>query len=259
MSFKIKSKRFIRNPYKFNSYLGLLPDDVEKRRIKFTPEIKPELLPFNRSKWNWMFPKKPGTDVSKYQLTNIGKYSIIYPKDAQRISKIIKSFFPGRNDLVITDATANMGGVTLAFSDHFKKVNAVEILPFHCEVLRNNIKTYAPDKDVTVHCMDYLDVAHKLKQNAVFFDPPWGGPDYINKKCMELYLDEVSIVDITKALLKNTDLVAVRVPSNYHFRNLLALTDKSYIYRFINPSLNKLNFYMVILTKKDFSHPEINV
>ena len=51
MNFKIKSKRFIRNTYKFNSYLGLLPDDVEKRRINFNPEIKPELLPFNRSKF----------------------------------------------------------------------------------------------------------------------------------------------------------------------------------------------------------------
>ena len=107
--------------------------------------------------------------------------------------------------------------------------------------------------------MDYLDVADKLKQNAVFFDPPWGGPDYINNKCMELYLDEISIVDITKALLKNTDLVAVRVPVNYHFKNLLALTDKSHIYRFINPSLNKLNFYLVILTKNEFSHPNIKI
>ena len=42
--------------------------------------------------------------------------------------KIIRSFFPKDVDVIITDATANMGGATIAFANYFNFVNSVEII-----------------------------------------------------------------------------------------------------------------------------------
>ena len=258
---KIKSKRFLKSNMKLD-YKGLLPEVLERKRKNFVPEIEAKLLPFDKTLWHRMFPKKDGVDITKYQLTNIGKYSMIYARDSHIMSKTIKLFFPKDAKLTITDATANMGGTSMIFSDYFDKVNAVEILPFHCKVLANNLKNYNPekfDKKIKIHCFDYLDIADKLEQDIVFFDPPWGGRDYINTgKCMDLYLDEISIQDIVKQLLlKGIKLVVVRVPKNYNFSKLFSLAYQTKVETFVNPLINKINYFTLYISNRQFINKHI--
>lgn len=230
-------------------YTNLLPDTLEKKREPFIPEIKPTLLKYDDRFWKKIFPTKQNTKVSDYKLSNIGSYSIFYPRDADKVAKIIKSFLPGK--AVITDATANMGGATLAFSNYFDHVNSVEIIPFHCEILENNIKVYNSSDKVTIHCVDYLDIGNKLEQDAIFFDPPWGGPDYKKKQLMDMYLDNISICEIIKSLIdkKKIKILAIRVPFNYDFKKILELSDESFIYTF-KKNEGKLNFFLIILKIK---------
>ena len=230
-------------------YTNLLSDNLEKRREPFVPEIEPTLLKYNDYFWKKIFPTKQNTKVNEYMLSNIGSYSIFYPNDADKVAKIIKSFLPGK--AIITDANDNMGGASLAFTNYFDHVNSVEIIPFHCKILENNLKVYDASDKVTIHCVDYLDIGNKLEQDAIFFDPPWGGPDYKKKQLMDMYLDNISICDIIKSLIdkKKIKILAIRVPFNYDFKKILELSEESHIFTF-KKNENKLNFFLIILKIK---------
>jgi predicted RNA methylase len=227
-------------------HTSLLPENLEKNRKNFIPEIEPTLLKYDKSFWEKIFPVKKNTKISDYTLSNIGSYSILHPKDGEKLAEIIKSFLPGK--CTITDANANMGGATLAFTNYFDHVNSVEILPFHCKILENNIKVYDVTDKVSVHCMDYLDIGDKLEQDAIFFDPPWGGPDYTKKQFMDMYLDNISISNIVKSLISKNKikLVAIRVPFNYDFKKILEQCDESHVFTF-KKSDGRLNFFLIIL------------
>jgi len=99
-----------------------------------------------------MFHKKDKSDYTKLQLSNIGTYSIFYPNSSDDLAKIIRSYVP-------------------AFANYFDKINAVEIVKLHCDILDNNLKVYYIKDKVNIHCIDYLDIGDKLKQDVIFFDP----------------------------------------------------------------------------------------
>ena len=227
-------------------YTNLLSENLERKRELFVPEIEPTLLKYNEYIWKKIFPVKKNTQVKNYMLSNIGIYSIFYPSDADKVAKIIKSFAPGK--ATITDANANMGGITLAFTNYFDMVNAIDIVPFHCKILENNIKVYDAADKVKIHCIDYLDIGDKLEQDVIFFDPPWGGRNYKNKLIMDMYLDNISIGDIIKSLITKNKIkvVAIRVPFNYDFKKILELTQESRVFTFRKPD-GKLNFFLIIL------------
>jgi|UniRef100_A0A6C0ISF1 predicted RNA methylase len=231
---------------KVQSYNGFLPEHIEKRRQNFVPEVEPKLIPYNEKTWKKMFPKKDNMDYSKLQLSNIGIYSIFYPNSADELAKIIRSYVPNKN-AVITDATSNMGGSIFAFAKYFDRINAVEIVKLHCDILENNLRVYDIKDKVDIHCSDYLDVGDKLNQDVIFFDPPWGGKNYKEIKLMNMYLDSVPINQIIKPLLSKS-IVAIRVPYNYDFKKILELTPKSYIHSFFRPD-GKLSFYLIVLDK----------
>jgi predicted RNA methylase len=230
-------------------YKSLLSENLESKREPFISEREPKLLTYSDELWRKVFPVKKNTEIKNYMLSNIGIYSIIYPNDADKIAKIIKSFVPKK--AIVTDATGNMGGITLALTNYFDKVNSVEIIPLHCKILENNMKVYDVVDKVKIHCIDYLDIGDKLEQDVVFLDPPWGGPEYKSKELMELYLDNISISDIIKSLLNKNEIkiIAIRVPFNYDFKKILALTEESRVFIFKNP-MGGLNFFLVILIKQ---------
>lgn len=227
-------------------YKSLLPENLEAKRKPFVPEIEPEIIPYDPLLIKKAFPYKEGVDRSKYQLSNIGKYSICFPKDSDKIAQIVRSFFDKDQKVTITDANANMGGLTIGFTKHFDHVNVVEIVPLHCKILENNLKNFGTFDKVKIYCNDYLDIGHKIKQDAIFFDPPWGGPNYKYEKILDMFLDEINIVDIIKSVLDYTKIVALRVPFNYNLKELLKLTKSSKIFTF-NTYDGRLNYFLVVL------------
>ena len=228
-------------------YNGLSSELNEKKK-KFIPEVEPKLIDFDQELFTRFFPKDKDVNFKNLQLSNIGVYSITDPSKAQIISNIIKNQFKDSNNLIITDATANMGGNTINFANNFKKVHAVEIIELHCKILENNLKEYKLSDDVEIHCGDYLDLMDTIQQDIVFFDPPWGGKDYKKINNLNLYLDEINIIDICNSLINQTKIVAIKVPFNFDIMQMIKKTKFSSItVHKIYRNENHISFYLIIL------------
>ena len=79
---------------------------------------------------------------------------------------------------------------SLIGTKYFDKVNAVEIVKLHCDILETNLRVYDIKDKVDIHCIDYLDIGEKLNQDIVFFDPPWGGKKYMNQFNKSIFMFE---------------------------------------------------------------------
>jgi len=124
----------------------------------------------------------------------------------------------------LTDGTANVGGNTISFYlSGIQTVNAVEIDKTTCDMLINNLQTYKLPT-VNVHCCDYLSIYKNLKQDIVFLDPPWGGPEYKKASILDLYLGQTNIIDICAELMgeKKASLIVLKLPINYNLPALIA-------------------------------------
>ena len=152
----------------------------------------------------YLFPKEEGVDRLNLQITDESIYSVTKPYDAKKIIKLIKFYYKKElSNAVITDGTANVGGDSINFSKYFKTVNAVEINRLHCDALENNINEYKRN-NINIVCNDYLKVMTKLKQDIIYLDPPWGGPDYKKEKSVNLFLGDMDISDIIIKLKKKS-------------------------------------------------------
>eukprot|EP00930_Biecheleria_cincta_P075780 TRINITY_DN62977_c0_g1_i1.p1 TRINITY_DN62977_c0_g1~~TRINITY_DN62977_c0_g1_i1.p1 ORF type:complete len:529 (-),score=73.56 TRINITY_DN62977_c0_g1_i1:136-1722(-) len=190
-------------------------------RVNFTPEIEPQVLMYDTDRMASFFPPTD-TEQGKESLriTNIGEYSMASPEVAKQISQTILSYFDSTANLTLTEACSNMGGNTINFARHFAKVQAVEFLPVHCDILKNNLAQYVHAKaKVEVHCADFLDMMDELQQDVIYFDPPWDRKVYPNSKSgsVDLYLDNVHLGNIVNALLQKVQLAAIWVPYNFNF------------------------------------------
>ena len=243
-----KDKKY---PYNKKSFKDL---GAYMYRKTFVPEIKPELIPYDEKYWRKVFPSDgpkgnvKDEDFKKLQISNIGGYSIFLPKYANSMSKVLRSYFPDNDKVTITDATSNMGGAVLGFCRYFDKVNAVEIVPLHCDILKNNMNIYNVEDKVNIICDDYINVYKNTNQDMIFFDPPWGGVDYKSKIIFNLDLDNIPIDKIFKELLeiKNAKYLAMRLPFNYDFKKLFSIKDKIVIHSFYRDD-GKLTFYLAVI------------
>lgn len=171
-----------------------------------------------------LFPDEKGVDKTKLKLTFESTYSITKPNDGIELIKIINKYIKEKLDkLVITDATANVGGDTINFSKYFKKVNAVELDKVNCKFLKNNINVYNR-KNVNIICNDYIKVSNELIQDIIYIDPPWGGVKYykFHKKYsksekINLYLGKYNIIDVLKKLRKKASYFILKLPFNYDY------------------------------------------
>ena len=150
-------------------------------------------------------------------------------------------------DLTITDATAGIGGDSINFGLYFEKVNSIEMSKENCNALKNNIKQYKLT-NVKVTCDDYNNVVNKLSQDVVFIDAPWG-LDYKEKEKMKLYLGKLELVYFVNTLIRDTDLVVLKVPNNYDFQHFFKKIRKSVTVTIKSMSVLQ-NYYFYIFCYK---------
>lgn len=194
-----------------------------KKILKFEPEIDVEEIPVTKELYDKFFPKDDNVDYRNLRLSNIGSYSIAHPKIASMLAKQISEDMKS-TDITVTDAFGNMGGMSIAFASKFKQVNTCEIVPLHCDILKNNLKQYKLEDKVNLQCVDYMDVMKKLKQDVIVFDPPWGGTDYKKEKHLKLGINNVNIICIINELAGKAKFIYMMVPPNYSFSDLRMLS-----------------------------------
>ena len=79
--------------------------------------------------------------------------------------------------------------------------------------------------NIKAYCDDCLNLIYKFeKQDIIFFDPPWGGSDYKDKKSIRLKLSDTYIEDICRKLLDKKEtactpkIIALKLPKNYDLK-----------------------------------------
>lgn len=190
---------------------------------------------FGGNRMRELFPKKKGVEYSKLKLTPEGEYSITKQKDGATLLKHMKSVLKTTKDKHITDLTGNVGGDTILFGLHFKKVDSIEMDPENFEALQNNVDVFGL-KNVKLHQGDSTKVFN-WKTDVLYIDAPWGGAEYKEKKELDLYLGDKRVDEFVQEVRDKADHIFLKVPRNYKFD------------RFENLEKFKIRGYYLILVK----------
>lgn len=173
----------------------------------------------------------------------ISKYSCLMPWQIPQSSAAILA---GCNAVVpsyIIDAGAHIGCDTVHLARLFPcaRISAIEIDPetFRCLKMNVDRKSVLGSDEwrVDVYCGDAQELIPKLTAEnrarsltakiMIYFDPPWGGPEYKRSSALKLFFGKKSqnISEYALELLttEQCDLVLLKVPFNFDFDNLSTL------------------------------------
>jgi len=229
-----------RGQYQYQIEYDQTPGKEYKIRPQHLKRLDPEIEAKDReSKLLYMFCGEhvgdvTAEDIKKLETDEDGLYGLTHAAIANMQSNILASFAPSLpQEVSITDGTAGLGGNTHSFAKFFKNVHAIEIDEKRANQLRNNMKALKCDSRVEVLAGNFIDNIAKYKEDTiVFLDVPWGGPDYREKPCLELYLDDSEGKQIHVAQLcnmireqnPNVYLIGLKLPYNYNQEAFLQQT-----------------------------------
>ncbi|RYY36198.1 hypothetical protein EON62_01950, partial [archaeon] len=178
------------------------------------------------SKRDYLFNTVPADLRWRLHVDDVSLYSITEGSQAElQSAALLKALGAGA---VITDATSCVGGNTLSFAKYFKHVHAVELSAQRAGMVAHNAHVAGVGDRVSVHHADYTHVAARIQQDAVFFDPPWGGPEYKTAKQLDMFLGTLDVAHIIAFLtsaqvgtrVPYAKMVALKAPMNYNVGGL---------------------------------------
>jgi hypothetical protein len=177
---------------------------------------KPKELSFDKRLWTRSF----GFPNQSMKLSDVGVYSIAKRHTSRDLIEFIKENTGGSSNLIITESHGGVGGFTRELARVFTKVNVVEIEPLHCEIIHNNMTILGVRKNVEIHNASFLDCL-ELREDVIVCDPPWGGPSYIKKSALKLYIDGIHIAFVIAQLMKQKPLkgFVLFAPKNFDFNS----------------------------------------
>lgn len=181
-----------------------------------------------------LFPLRDGIDYSRLRMTPEGLYSITRRRDGEHIVSFLRSKIPDIAKLSITDATACVGGDTIQFSHHFRKVDSIEWKHDNFVVLRHNVDVFGLE-NVTLHEGDATKIFN-WKTDVLYIDPPWGGPEYYKQHRLDLFIGSYRLDNWIESILTRDTYpkyIVLKVPQNYNFSRLhfLPHVETTHIYR----------------------------
>jgi 16S rRNA G966 N2-methylase RsmD len=201
-------------------------------------------MDINKNILESVFPEYKGADLSKMKIDEEGLYSISSKNVSKFVCNIIKKYIRSTEyeNMIITDATAGVGGNTISFLLNYGIVNTVEFDSTRFNYLKNNICNYKLQENCKFFCNDYTKIYDQLNQDIVFIDPPWGGKDYKNNDLIDLKLSNVDIATLCNNLKTKSKLIVLKVPQNFNFKKFYS----SIIYKFVHiHKLNKMDIIVI--------------
>jgi 16S rRNA G966 N2-methylase RsmD len=177
-----------------------------------------------KNKFSYYFRSFPDNVREKMQMDEIASFSVTEANFADRISQtIVRLLGPSAKEMVITDATACVGGNSMSFGRYFKHVNSIELDQSRAKMLENNLSVckaaanFGFGASFKVCQGDYRDVLREIgRTDIIFFDPPWGGIDYKSKEAVELSLGQILMHDIVNSVGTTCPWVVLKLPKNYN-------------------------------------------
>ena len=176
-----------------------------------------------------LFPLKSGVDYSKLKMTEEGEYSITKRKDGEVLLKHMKTVVKGMKQKTIADLTGNVGGDTILFALNFKQVKSFELNHENYEALENNVNVFGL-KNVELQEGDSTKL-YDGNTDVVYIDAPWGGPDYKEKKNMDLFLGTERLDLYIERIMRKEyrpEYIFLKVPANYNFERFSSLETKKF-------------------------------
>ena len=126
---------------------------------------------------------------------------------------------------VLVDGFCGVGGNAIQFAFTCERVIAIDIDPRKIELARHNAKVYEVEDRIEFIVGDYFEVMPRLKADAVFLSPPWGGPEYQKQEVFDLKemggcLDGFKAFETAQQVSHN---VAYFVPKNTNLDQISSL------------------------------------
>lgn len=172
------------------------------------------------------------SNVNKIKFTKESLYSVSKISGASFLYKVIKKSIKDTKSLILTDATANIGSDSIFLSDYFKQINSIELNKDNFYALKNNVKVLKK-KNIKLYHNDSNIILPSLKQDIIYIDAPWGGPDYKTKKQIKLYLGNIEIIHFYLKYKHLAKIFIFKVPNNYDLNTLKSFDKNKYkIYSF---------------------------
>jgi 16S rRNA G966 N2-methylase RsmD len=179
---------------------------------------------------SWIFPK------TYHKKPQVRTYEQAYSADAYtsqtkyiipNIIRIFKANYPNIYKPNIIDATAGIGGstVALSLSNEFNEITAYEINKFNYETLAHNLSCFkhsSPIKILNKNSIALLsDKFNSDKYDIITINPPWGGKKYLEKDNIDLPMHNYDdILEFCNDIRVKTKLFVLYLPINYNYKNL---------------------------------------
>ncbi len=144
------------------------------------------------------------------QIDKEGLYSVCPEDVAMQIAARLTS-------QSVYDAFGGVGGNAIAFALSGKQVTCSDTDQHRLNFAQHNATVYGVPDKITFVCGDYFELAPTVDALAVFLDPPWGGPDYINEPAFRLEHFSPSGIKILECAFLHFSEVVLRVPRTFAF------------------------------------------
>ncbi len=156
----------------------------------------------------------------KMQMDEEGLYSLTPQIYGERIAD-------RTNSRRVIDAFCGLGGSAIAFARQGKLVTAFDINEDRLQMALYNAELFDVCDKIEFRLSDCGVVLSNLNgQEAVFLDPPWGGPSYSAQAefhFADFVVDCLSLLDIC---LKSAGEVILRLPKNFAMKDLEQFREK---------------------------------
>jgi len=194
------------------------------------------------------------------QLDNEALFSTTDQVTADKITRDILRFVSKEG--TITDATACIGGSAYSFIQVYKNVIAIEYDKTRFEYLQHNMNillnsttdstVIANTKDNTIACRqgDALIECIKQLQDAIFIDPPWGGPEYKMLSSVDLHLSGFPLHELCRRIYTTTHYIILKVPVNFGEESFIKNTKLFMQLIHKNAQLRKMHLLIFKVIKK---------
>lgn len=171
-------------------------------------------------------------------------YSTTDQVTCEKMARIIDKYVTDKQTLV--DATACIGGSAFSLSAVFQKVIAIEKDPSRYNYLTQNLEVLGVSDKVTAVCADCVDYVTQLHPvDAIFIDPPWGGPQYKQQDKIDLYLSDTPLHTVCQQMAKHTKYIVLKVPTNFDEDTFLENTACCLKLIHKNDTLRKMNLLIL--------------
>jgi hypothetical protein len=210
-------------------YSKLGTDKTSREFMKYfftyTPKVKHSFR--GRGHSTTMFPEKAGVDYDRLMMTPEGEYSITKRHDGKKIIQHMRSLVGSLKQKTIADLTGNVGGDTIMFGLQYKHVDSYEWSEDNFKALKNNVGVYDLP-NVVLHQGDSTEL-FKHHVDVLYMDPPWGGPEYKEKKELDLMMGKYTVSEYLKKVTDSEwkpSYIFLKVPANFMFDSLKILPVK---------------------------------